>query len=804
MPILDDLRLAFRTLRTRPGFLTVALATLGIAIGANVAVFTLVNAVMLRPLPFGDRSERIVSVHAVYGSGTDDWEDARLSYADLQDLRRAGVLEEAAGYVSRNFTLEDGAAERVRGGSVTPELFPLLGIEPALGRPFTMDDAAEPGFESAVIVTHGLWQRRMGGRPDVIGSPLRMNGRVLTVVGVMPAGFAFPERDELYVPLRWESAPRTQRTVSTFALLAPDQSIADAGHRVAAFAGTLSRTHPSSHDGWSMRVLPFRDLMVSAGDRRSTTTLLAAVAFVLLIGCANLAGLLLARGEARRREYAVRAALGASRWQLIRGSLLESAAIAACGTASGVLVAAWTLDLMPLAFADGLPYWVNLRPDVRVVLFTTGLMAVTAVMLGIAPGLRFSRPDANDTLKTSPAGSTATRSVQRLRALLVVGQVALSVALLTAAILMVRSFLALQEADAGFDESRILSFRTYVAGDRYDALPARAAALSAVIDELQSRPGLARAALTSSIPTDDGGPAIRLVPGAEWRRGEERAAQQVAISDGFFETLGIDLDGRAFTPSETVNPDADVVIVGRRLAARLWPGEAPLDRRLGVVTRDGVEWRRVVGVAADVVYEEFGEETEQSRLVVYVPFARTAPRTAAVMVRSSGAPEGALAIVRDAMRAEFPGFPAYDLRTMRELREYTTWEQRVFGQVMAVFAAIAVLLAWIGVYGLVAYTVARRTREIGVRMALGAQRWSVLRMVASDVFGLAVAGLALGVLLGRALTTLLAGAAYGVDAGDPALVAAAAAAMALAMAAAAWWPARRATRLEPMAALRCE
>ena len=804
MTIFDDLRFAFRALRSRPGFLLVAVATLGIAIGANIAVFTLVNAVLLRPLPFGDRSDRVVSVHAVYGSATDDWEDARLSYADLQDLRRTGVLEDAAGYVGRNFTLAEGAAERVRGGSVTPNLFPLLGVAPVLGRSFRTEDAAEPGFESSVIITHGLWQRRFGGRRDIVGQPLRINGRAVTIVGVMAAGFAFPERDELYLPLRWDSAPRTQRTVATFGLLAAGQSVLEADERAAAFAASLSRTHPSTHDGWTMRVLPFRDLMVNAGDRRSTTTLLAAVAFVLLIGCANLAGLLLARGESRRREYALRAALGASRWQLVRGSLVESAAIAVCGTAAGTLVAAWALDIMPLAFADGLPYWVELWVDVRVVLFTAGVMAATTVMLGVAPGLRFSRPEVNETLKTSPAGSTAGPSVQRLRAVLVVGQVALCVALLTAAVLMVRSFLALQRADAGFDESRLLSFRTYVAGDQYDAVPARAAALGAVIDALERRPGIVRGAVTSSIPTDDGGPAIRLVPGTEWRRGEELAAQQVAVSDGFFETLGLELAGRAFTATETMNPRADAVVVGRRLAARLWPGVPAVDQRLGIVTHDGVEWRRVVGVAGDVVYEEFGEETEQSRLVVYVPYARMAPRTVAVMVRSAAGADAAVGAVRDAMRAEFAAFPAYDLRTMRDLRVYTTWEQRIFGQVLAVFAGVAVLLAWIGVYGLVAYTVARRTREIGVRMALGAQRSDVLRMVASDVAALAAAGIVLGVLLGRALTTLLAEATYGVDARDPALLLTAAGAMAAAMVLAAWWPARRATRIQPMAALRCE
>ena len=333
------------------------------------------------------------------------------------------------------------------GGSVTPNLFPLLGVAPAMGRGFRDEDAAPPGFESAVIITHGLWQRRLGGRSDVIGHGLRVNDRTLTVVGVMPPGFAFPEFEELYLPLGWESAPRGQRSIATFGLLKPGQTVGQAQREIDALAAHLARTHPATHHDWTMRVMTFRDLMIDRGDRRLTTTLLAAVVFVLLIGCANLAGLLLARGEARRREFAVRAALGATRAHLVRGTLVESAVVAALGTGIGLLAAAWALEAMPLAFADGLPYWVDLRPDARVVLFTAGLTVLTAVLLGAAPGLRFSRPDVNETLKSSSAGTTASPGVQRVRGALVVVQVALSVGLVTAAVLMVRSFLALQVAD---------------------------------------------------------------------------------------------------------------------------------------------------------------------------------------------------------------------------------------------------------------------------------------------------------------------------------------------------------------------
>jgi predicted permease len=780
----------------------VALLTLGLAIGANVAVFTLVNAILLRPMPFGDRSDRVVSIHTSHASHAEDWADARLSYPDLLDLRAADVLQQAEGFVSRNFTLGDGQAERVIGGSITPGLFDLLGISPAAGRTFRPDEAAPPGLESVVIITHALWQRRLGARADVIGRSMQINGRALTIVGVMPPGFAFPERQELYLPLRWDAAPRSQRTIATFGLLKPGHTLQQAQHALDALAARLSVAHPSTHDGWTMRVMMFRDLMVEGDDRRLFATLLSAVVFVLLIGCANLAGLLLARGEARRREFAVRAALGARRWQIVRPTLMESLVIAVLGTAVGVLVAAWALELIPLAFADGLPYWVDLRPDVRVVLFTVLVMACTACLVGTAPALRFSRPDASNALKA--ATSTAGRDVLRLRSALVVAQVAMCVTLLTAAVMMVRSFVALQRADAGFDTQGVLTFRAYLAGDAFDAVPARAAGFAAVISELKNSPAVESAALTTSIPTDDGGIPVQIAREGGWIAGRELGAQQVAVSPELFETLGIRLDGRPFTANEGANPQADVVIVGRTLAEQLWPGESALDRRLGVVSDGRVEWRRVVGVAADVVYEEFGEETEQSRLIVYVPYARVAARTMAVLVRAHSDPTGLVADIRTRLRNRFPELPAYDLRTMAEVRTYTTWEQRVFGQLMAAFAGVALLLAWVGVYGVVAYSVARRTREIGVRIALGASRSDVLRMVASDIGLLALGGVGIGVGLGALLMRVLEASAYGTMAGDWRPLAAAGVAMALAMVAAAIAPARRAVRIQPATALRSD
>ena len=802
MKFLDDIRLALRGLRRQPGLVIVALLTLGIAISANITVFSIVNATLLRPLPFGDRSDRIVSVHAAHASEAEDWADAEISFRDLQDLRAAGALEDAAGIVDRNLILQDGDTERVLGGSVTPNLFAVLGIAPILGRQFRDEDAAPPGLESVVIITHGIWQRRLGGRPDVLGRTIQVNGRGLSIVGVMPPGFAFPERTDLYLPLRWDDAPRTQRVVATFGLLKPGQTIDQAQTAVSTLAAHLARTHPGTHEGWSMRVLTFRDLMVGT-DRGETTVLLTAVAFVLTIACSNLAALLLARGESRRREFAVRVALGATRLDLVRSALVESSVITVLGALAGTFAAGWALELVPRAFADGLPYWVDLTPDLRVGGFVLAITALTALMLGIAPGLRFSRPDVNDALKSSSGASTPSRDVQRLRGLLVVGQVALSVSLVAAAVLLTRSVLALHSAKSGFEDSGLLTFRTYLSGDQDDAPEARAAELETLVQTLRTAPGVRDAAVTTSIPTDDGGTLIQLVPGGEWIRGRELGGQQVAVSPSLFATLGLTIEGRTFTEEESGNPRSDVVIVSSALARRFWSRESALDRRLNLVVGGRLDTRRVVGVASDVVYEEIGEETEQSRLIMYVPYARVAPRTMAVMLRTSK-PDEATATIRSIMRTRFSALAAYDIRTMDQVRAYTTWEQRILGEVMATFAALAMGLAWLGVYGLVAYGVARRTREIGLRMALGAQRADVVKMIVADVGPLAVAGIGLGLLFGAALTRGLEQEVYGVDPRDPTTLIVAAAGMALAMLIAAIWPAGRAMRIQPSVALRCD
>jgi putative ABC transport system permease protein len=801
-----DLRLAFRGLLKRPGFTCAALLTLAVGIGANATVFSIANAMLIRPLPFGEKSDRVVTLHSTHPTQAQDWNDSRLSYPDLQDLRAGSrTLEDAAGYVGRNFTFtEGGEAERVQGGSVTPNLFPMLGISPRLGRQFRPEEAQAPGFESVVLLGQGLWQRRFGGDPAIVGRAVRINGRALTVIGVMPERFKFPERDELWTPFRPAQEERGARYVATFGLLRPGATLAQAQAEADTIAKELAQRYPETNRRWGVQLVTFRDYAVSRQARLLTTLLLGAVGFVLLIGCANLANLLLARGTARQREMAVRTAIGATRVHLVRQMLAESLLLSVAGAAVGVALAAWALDVMIASFPEELPYWLRVEIDGRVLLFTAVLSLLTAIAFGLVPALGASRPDLTLDLKDGARGAAGSPRQRRLQGALVAGQVALCLALLVGANLLIRSFLEMQAADGGFDVERLVTLRVYLAGDAYDPVEAKAAFFRRAVEALRALPGVTAAAATTSIPTDDGGFAVRMVAeGQTTAPGEETGVSMIGTTPGLFETLGARLqEGRTFTESETETARSEVAIVNRGLAARFWPGQSAVGRRLGLVQPGGTRWLTIVGVAPEVHYEEFGEETAQSQLNVYVPYARLGWRTMGLLVRTEGSAAALVGSVRQAVRSLDASLPAYDVRTMSEVRAYTTWEQRFFGEMMGAFATSALFLACLGVYGVLAYTVGRRAREIGVRMALGARPTDVTRLVVGEGAVLAALGVAGGLLLSTGVARMLAGSLYGVSAADPWTFVEMAAFLGASVLLASWLPARRAARIDPMAALR--
>lgn len=807
--LLRDLLHAWRGLRQKPGFLIAALLTLTIGIGANITIFSIVNGLSLRPMPFGERTDRLVTLHPTHPTQPQEepsWGESEISLPDMIDFRSASSVEGIGAYLFRNFVLSGdlASAERVQGGSVTPDLFPILGVDPIMGRHFLPEEAAAPGLESVVMITHGLWQRRYGSDPAIIGKPIIVNDRARTVIGVLPPGFKFPLVDQLYMPLRWDESPRGNRNANAVALLKPGVSVAQAQGELSGIAERLEQTYPLMNRGFGVQAVPIRRSYVDSDTDRISVVLMTGVGFVLLIMCANLANLMLVRGASRQRELAVRAAMGARRGRLLWVSLAESVLLAVPGAAMGLLASQWAVDAIIASFPEELPYWFKFGVDGTVVAFAIGTAMFTTLAVGLLPSLRAARPDLVNDLKEAGRGLSLGRGGQRLQTALAISQVALCFGLLVGANLMVRSFMAMQRADLGFDHRPILSARGYLAGDAYDEVPARAAFYRQVVTTLSALPGVSAAAVTTSIPGDDGGSERRLVIDGRTAETDEVNVQSIGISPALFETIGLPLvAGRTFTEQETGDPDANVALINQRLAQRLWPNSSPLDRRIGFRFGDEFQWLRVIGVAPDVHYEEIGEDTQQSRLNVYVPYAMDGSRSLAMLARAQGSPDELIAPVREALKRIGPTFPIFRLMPMRELRRYTTWEQEFFGNLMAMFAAFALLLACLGIYALISYSVGRRSREIGVRLALGARPADVIGMLLRESVKVGATGLIVGLTLALMIARALVGTLYGVTV-DAWLFASMAAPLALAILAATWLPARRAARVEPTVALRDE
>ena len=806
--MLQDLRYACRALARARGFTAAAVATLALGIAANTVVYGIVNALLIRPLPFGERSSRLVTLHSTHPTQAQDWDDSGMSYPDLLDVReRAGSLERLEGFFERDFSLASAReAERVQGASVTPGLFRLLGVTPEIGRGFTDDDGAEPGFESVVLISHRLWRRLYDADPAIAGRTITVNARALTVVGVMPDRFAFPENQDVWLPYRTSRDEfRGRRSLLAVGLLRPGRSLAGARAELASVAASLAGEHPDTNRQWGLHAMPLRDLFVNAATRRALTAMLPAVALVLLIACANVAGLLVARGVGRARELSVRIALGATRARIARLLFFESLLIAAAGAAVAIILASWTLDALLASMPEPPAYWAHIGIDGRVLAFTVIAALVAAAASGLVPALRTARAQ---TASFAPGTRTpsASRDQRRLQGTLVAAQVASTFALLVAATLLARSATMLQHADIGFDTSPLLSLRLYIAGDAYDDPVARARTVRNVVDRLRGLPGVEAAAATGAIPGDDGGGSVRLIPPeAPGDADKEIGAQMVPVTGTFFDALGLSLlSGRRFDSADADRVDGNAVIVSRRLGDRFWPGGPAVGRELRVRGGAGTGVFRVVGVAPDLVYEELGEETPQSRLIVYVPYVRAGWRTMSLMVRTRTAPESSAPAARAAVRSVDPAFAPYDVMTMRERRRFTTWGERFIGRTFTTFAVAALLLACVGVYGMTAYSAAQRVHEIGVRLAIGATRVDIVRLLVGRGARLAAIGTMTGIPLAIGAAKLVEGLLFQTSPWTAGVWLAVPGALLAAVLVASFVPARRASLTDPAIALRQE
>lgn len=799
----QDVRQAVRSLAQSRGFTIASVLMLSLGIGAHTVVYAVVDAMLLRPLPYGDRSPRLVTVEEVHPTLSPDWRNAGTSYADFAVYRRLtppfDAMEAAIG---RNLSISAGdETMRVLAASVTPGMFRLLGVPPALGRDFGDAEAAEPGFEEVAILGHGLWQSLYGGDAAAIGRTILVNERPLVVIGVMPKGFSFPDEHRMWLPYRGrEDAGRANRSLFVVGLLDEGTSIAGATDALNGVAAELALTYPDTNRGWSAHLTPIRDAMVSGED---VEQMLGAVSLLLLVACGNVAGLFIARGVGRRGELTLRAALGAGRARLVRLLVTESVLIAAVSGLVGVALASWGVHALVAWIPEPPPYWAQPAIDLRVALFAIGITGGVVLCAGLIPALRVSRVDTAGALLPGARVASSAPGHRRLQHALVAGQVALSLVLLIGAVLLGRSATALMDADAGFDRSRLLSTRFYMAGDRYDPVEARAAAVRDVVRRVAEVPGVVAAAATGSIPSDDGGAEIRLPSPFDGSSAEEEiGAQMIAVTPDFWSALDLSLDaGRTFTETEALSPDTDVAIVNRRLARRYWPAGNAIGQTLDVASAGSMPIR-IVGVAPDLVYEEFGEETPQSQLNVYVPYVRSGNRTQALLIRTAGNPAGVATAVRRAIQSVDRGFAVYDTLTMDERRAYNHWGDRFVGRTFSTFAMAALLLACVGAYAISAYGAAERRREIGVRLAIGAKPGDILRLFLGTSLRVASVGVLLGLPLAYGVARLLESDLFRISPWTPDLWTVVPSVLVGAVVAAGYLPARRSASSDPAVTLK--
>ncbi|HEX7315759.1 MAG TPA: ABC transporter permease [Pyrinomonadaceae bacterium] len=797
----QDLRFGARMLRKRPGFTAVALLTLALGIGANTAIFSVVNAVLLRPLPYRN-AERLVWVSGNVRGGTNR---ASVSPPDYVDYRAQNtVFEEFAASTSVPFPVNltgAGEPERLTGSRVTANYFRAFGVEPALGRAFGADEE-RAGPAPVAVLSDGLWRRRFGGDPSVVGKTLTLDGKAVAVVGIAPPEFQYPAGAELWLPLDFDDPEmkiRAAHFLRPIGLLKPGVTIEQAKAETDLIARRLEEQYPESNERWSLNLVPLHEQVVG-GVRTSLWVLLGAVGFVLLIACANVSNLMLARAAARRRELALRTALGASRWRVVRQQLTENLLLALVGGALGLLVAAWGVDLLAALGAGDIPRSREIGVDGRVLAFTAALSVLTGLAFGLLPALRASRTDLNEVLKDAGRG-TSGPGRGRVRGALVVSEIALSLVLLAGAGLLVKSLVSLLNVNPGFDPANVLTLRINLARARYTK-PEQAAAF---FGDLQRRvaglPGVEAAGMISELPLS-GQPndMYFYVAGRPPRTADQKVtADYRRVNQDYFRAMRIPvLRGRDFTEQEATG-SAQVVVINETLARNFFPNEDPLGRRL-VIDFGKQEEFEVVGVVGDVLHRSLDGGVYQ---MMYTPTLRIGGSN--LVVRTSSADPLALAAaVRGEVAAVDRDQPVSTVRTMEEVVSGSVAQQRFRTLLLAVFAGVALLLAGVGIYGVIAYSVTQRTHEIGIRMALGAGAADILKMVVRQGMALALAGVAVGLLAAFALTRLLSSLLFGVTATDAVTLAAVSLLIVAVALLACFIPARRATKVSPTVALRYE
>ena len=810
----QDLRYGARMLLKKPGFTLVAVITLALGIGANTAIFTVINAALLRPLPY-EEAERLVVVATTMRRDT--VEVRSVSYPDFVDWRDQNtVFERIAAQTSTSFTLTGGVEpERVNGELVSADYFPLLRAQAAMGRTFLPEEDRMPDTHRVALVGYGLWQRRFGGSSALLGQTIQLNDGNYTVVGVMPEGFHGVSDDaEIWLPMMMVSSirpasqlqQRNQRWLSTVARLKPGATLAQAQAEMDAIMRPLEQAYPNSNRNRGARVTPLNEQFFG-GLQLTLWILLGAVGCVLLVACANVANLQLQRAAGRASEMAVRLALGATTRRLIRQLLTESLLLAAVGGSLGILIALWSVDFLVKLSPVTFPNFVKFTIDARVLGFSLLISVLTGALSGLAPALQAARPALNETLKAGGRGGSGGLGRNRLLSSIVVSEIALALTLLIGAGLMIRSLQRLQAVDPGFNVDRLLTMRVSLPLQRYPR--ERIIAFSQQLRErLQALPGAQSVALASDLPlsgSTSAGP-IELEGRHEAPAGGEFRMYRHRVTPGFFSTLGIPLvKGRDFTVDDHAQAPR-VAIISETMARRYWPDEDPIGKRLREDSRGAPipnPWLSIVGVVGEVKYRGLPQNPNADP-DVYIPLAQTPVGNLFLAARSGVDPNSLVAAVRGVLQKLDPNLPAYEVTTMAEQVTNQTTRSRFSAWLLGVFGALALALAAIGIYSVMAYAVEQRSREIGVRVALGARAGDVLKMVIGQGMRLALLGVALGLGAALALTQLMKRLLFGVGAADPLTYGAIALLLTLVALLACYVPARRATKVDPIVALRIE
>lgn len=802
--LLQDLRYGFRRLLKSPGFTAIAVLALALGIGASSAIFSVVNAVLLSPLPFRD-SDKLMMVW-----GTQPQLDmAPFSPADFLDLRDQNhVFEHIAAYKAQSLNLTGSdEPERIRGAVISASFFSLLNVKPLLGRGFFPEEE-EAGNNQVVVVSHGLWQRRFGSNPSLVGQTLTLNAKSYMVIGITSLNDQFPSWADVWIPLAFdanETKLRDTHYLNVLARLKPEVTIEQAQADMDIIASRLEQEYPASNTGIGTRLISLQDQIVGS-IRPSLLILLGAVGFVLLIACANVANMLLARSAARQREMSIRAALGASRSRVVRQLLTESVVLAFIGGAFGLLMAIWGIKLLITVSPGTIPRVGEIGIDGSVLAVTFLLSIITGVIFGLAPALQISKPNLNVTLKEGGRSSTQGAGRRSLNSLLVVLEVALALVLLIGAGLMIKSFLRLQKVNPGFDPNNVLTMQVALPRFKYSDVNHRAAFYQQVLERMKNLPGVQSSGAITSLPLSGNNSSTSFViEGREMPAAVEKPLSEYrTISPDYFRAMSIPLlKGREFNELDHEKASG-VVIINETMARRFFPNEDPIGKRLGL--SGPPDWREIVGVVGDV--KDLGLDAEP-KPESYMPYLQSSLSyleysSMVLVIRTAADPTSMVPTLRGVIQAVDRDQPIYNVKTMEQYLSESISQQQFNTLLLIIFGVVAIVLATIGIYGLMAYSVAQRTHEIGIRMAMGAQHSDVLKLVVGQGMILGLIGVTIGLVAAFALTRVLSSLLYQVSATDPFTFIGLSLLLVTVAMVASYIPAYRATKIDPIIALRYE